>query len=110
VVNGVFSERDYLNKVAFLNRDPTKIKVSEVCTSGSSNLVTVTTGNPIDKCMEKMLMRNIRHLLIRKKETGEIVGMISVKDIVKCAHEKHLATVAALEGVITTQGLVNNPY
>lgn len=90
--------------------DPTKTKIGEVCTHGRSNLVTVTRGNPIDRCMEKMLARGVRHLFVRRKEDDVIVGLLSVKDIVKCAHEKHLATVNRLEGVIQTQIMTSTPY
>lgn len=110
-VQGIFSERDYLKKVAFLNKDPAKTKVGEVATMGGfANMVTVTRVNPIDRCMEKMLARGVRHLLVRRKEDDVIVGMLSVKDIVKCAHMKHLATVDRLETVIQTQNLANSPY
>jgi CBS domain-containing protein len=51
-VSGIFSERDYLKKVAFLNKDPTTTTVGEVATMGGfPNLVTVTRMNPIDRCM-----------------------------------------------------------
>mmetsp|Transcript_4649 Transcript_4649/g.7938 ORF Transcript_4649/g.7938 Transcript_4649/m.7938 type:complete len:179 (-) Transcript_4649:147-683(-) len=110
VVTGILSERDYLNKVAFLGLDPEKTTVGEVCVNGAANLVTVTRGNPIDRCMEKMLARDIRHLLVRRKEDDVIVGMISVKDVVKCAHMKSMAKVDHLEKVIQTQTLVSTPY
>ena len=110
VVSGIISERDYLNKVAFLKRDPKTTKVSEACTSGRANLVTVTKGNPIDRCMEKMLARDIRHLFVRRKEDDEIVGLLSIKDIVKCVHMKDLASEAKLESIFTTQQIANNPY
>jgi signal-transduction protein with cAMP-binding, CBS, and nucleotidyltransferase domain len=109
-VLGVVSERDYLNKVAFLDKSPGDTKVAEVATMGVANLVSVTRGNPIDKCMEKMLAREIRHLMVREKETSEIVGMISIKDIVKCAHLKHKAQLDRLEDIIVNQELVNSPY
>lgn len=57
-----------------------------------------------------MLARGVRHLLVRRKEDDVIVGMLSVKDIVKCAHMKHLATVDRLENVIQTQTLASTPY
>jgi len=51
-VSGIFSERDYLKKVAFLNKDPATTTVGEVATMGGfPNLVTVTRMNPIDRCM-----------------------------------------------------------
>jgi hypothetical protein len=78
-VIGVVSERDFLSKVAFLGKKASETTVAEIATMGTSNLVSVTRANPIDKCMEKMIAREIRHLLVREKETSEIIGMISVK-------------------------------
>lgn len=78
-VIGIISERDYLSKVAFLGKDPKQTKVSEVCTHGKANLVSVTLDNPIDACMRKLLNHNCRHLLIRQKATGKIVGIMSMK-------------------------------
>jgi len=37
---------------------------------------------------------------VREKDTGKFVGMISVKDIVKCAIAKHDAVVQQLTGFI----------
>ena len=61
-------------------------------------------SNPIDACMEKMLASDVRHLLVRKsKEDATIVGMISVKDIVKCTFEKNKAQLSRLEDIIMVQ-------
>ena len=76
-VVGIVSERDYLNKVSFMNKEAKNTKVSEVCTYGAVNLISVTLDNPIDKCMRKMLDRNVRHLLIREKETGQLSPSLS---------------------------------
>jgi len=57
-----------------------------------------------------MLARGVRHLLVRRPEDHVIVGMLSVKDIVKCAHMKHEARVRSLESVIHTQTFVSSPY
>ena len=92
-VIGIISERDYLNKVSFLKKNTAEIKVGEVCTYGKDNLISVTLDNPIDKCMEKLLARDCRHLLVRVKETSKIVGLISIKDVVKCALAKHNAVI-----------------
>lgn len=99
-VVGVVSERDFLNKVGVLEKSSKNISVGSVCTYGKANLVSVTLDNPIDKCMKKMVNSNVRHLLIREKDTGKMVGMISVKDIVKCAIAKHEAVVEKLTGLV----------
>ena len=69
-VVGIISERDYLGKVSFMDKNPSDVKVAEICTYGAANLISVTLDNPIDKCMRKMLDRNVRHLLIREKDSG----------------------------------------
>lgn len=102
-VVGMFSERDYLSKVALLKRDPKQTKVLQACTYGKANLVSVTLDNPVDACMQKMLGRDIRHLLIRQKQTGKIVGMLSVKDLVKCVVEKHDAVVDKLSNIVASE-------
>jgi CBS domain-containing protein len=105
-VIGVFSERDYIGKVALLNRSPKETKVAEVSTYGVANLVSVTLDNPVDACMKKMLGRDIRHLLIREKNTGKIVGMLSIKDLVKCVVAKHDAVVHRLHDIVLTSEII----
>lgn len=101
-VVGIISERDYIGKVCFMDKKAEETKVSEVCTYGAVNLVSVTLDNPIDKCMRKMLDRNVRHLLVREKETARMVGMISVKDIVKCSLAKQDAIIGRLSSMVVT--------
>lgn len=105
-VIGVFSERDYLSKVALLNRSGKTTKVMEVCTYGVANLVSVTLDNPVDACMKKMLGRDIRHLLVREKSTGAIVGMLSIKDLTKCVVAKHDAVVGCLHDIVLTNEII----
>ena len=94
--------------MAFLGKTSDCTTVKEICTHGLSNLVTVTAGNPIDRCMEKMLGRDVRHLLIRDKSDGtNIVGMISIKDIVKCSHEKAKAQMNRLEDLVMYQDITS---
>lgn len=97
---GIITERDYLNKIGVLNRNSKETKVGEICTYGRANLVSVTIGNPIDKCERKMINSDVRHLFVREKDTGSFVGMISIKDIVKCSIAKHDAVVEKLTGMV----------
>lgn len=60
----------------------------------------MTLDNPIDACMRKMIRSNVRHLLIREEGTSTIVGMISVKDIVKCTIAKTDAMINRLTGMV----------
>lgn len=99
-VIGIISERDYLSKVGTMGRTSKTTFIREVATMGKANLISVTLDNPIDACMRKLLASNVRHLLIREKNTGSYVGMISIKDVVKCTLEKHDAVVNKLTGMV----------
>ena len=99
------SERDYLNKVGLMGRTSKDTLVESIGTMGVGNLKSVTLDNPIDKCMNKMIASNVRHLFVRENgakhhESVKFIGMISVKDVVKCAIEKHNAVVNQLTGFI----------
>jgi len=54
--------------------------VKEIATH-SSKLVTAKPDESVQSCMEKMLASDIRHLPL--VENGELVGMLSIKDLVK---------------------------
>lgn len=104
---GIISERDYLNKIGVLGRDGKTTKIGEICTYGRANLISVTLGNPIDKCMKKLLNSNTRHLLVQEADTGSFVGMISIKDVVKCNLYKHEAMINKLTGYVVNSNPVN---
>jgi CBS domain-containing protein len=77
-IAGILTERDYLRRVALERRDEETTAVREIM---SSPLVVVTPATPIDECMAIMTDRRIRHLPV--VEGAEVVGMISIGDVVK---------------------------
>ena len=72
-VVGVCSGRDYIHKVAALNRKAEDIKVKDIATFGDKVIVAKKTDS-IEECMNKMLFKNIRHLLIVDEKDG-FVGL-----------------------------------
>ncbi|HZO96402.1 MAG TPA: CBS domain-containing protein [Gaiellaceae bacterium] len=77
-VVGIVTERDYLRRVALERRDEERTRVREVMTAA---LVVVTAETPIDECMALMTDRRIRHLPV--VEEDEVVGLVSIGDVVK---------------------------
>jgi len=77
-VVGIVTERDYLRRVALERRGDETTPVREAMTSP---LVVVTPETPIDECMAVMTDRRIRHLPV--VEGGQVVGMVSIGDVVK---------------------------
>jgi CBS domain-containing protein len=61
-------------------------KVKEISTK-VDNLITAKPDDTADACLAKMLGRDIRHLPL--VDQGTVVGIISIKDLVKsCLEEK----------------------
>ena len=81
-VIGVLSERDYINKVSALGRDDSNVKIKDICTH-SPNIIIAKKDDTIEQCMNKMLFKDIRHLLVVDETNNECVGMISIKDLIK---------------------------
>jgi len=81
-VVGVLSERDYLHKVSALGKDDRIVKVKDICTY-TPNIIIAKKDDTIEQCMNKMLFKDIRHLLVIDESTNDVVGMISIKDLVK---------------------------
>lgn len=75
---GIFSERDYARKVVLQGRSSQTTTVSEVMVS---RLITVEAEQALDVCMQLMTDHRIRHLPVLDK--GELVGIISIGDVVR---------------------------
>lgn len=81
-VVGVCSERDYITKVAALGKFNNDIKVKDICTYGP-NIIVARKDDNLDVCMQKMMFKDIRHLLIIDDKNNDFIGMISIKDLIK---------------------------
>eukprot|EP00752_Nemacystus_decipiens_P005238 g4754.t1 len=81
-VIGIVSERDYVSKVALLGKASKNTTVKEIATMGA-NLVVASKSDTMQDCMAKMVARDIRHLPVVDEDEGQVVGMLSVKDLLK---------------------------
>lgn len=79
---GVCSERDYINKVACIDGQSDLLMVKDICTH-EPNLMIAKKEDSLEMCMNKMLFKDIRHLIIMDEKSGEFVGLISIKDLIK---------------------------
>ncbi|CAM9310309.1 unnamed protein product [Chrysoparadoxa australica] len=80
--SGMLTERDYVCKIALLGRCSKDTLVKDICTNGQK-VVSVKRSDSIDTCVEKMLSGDVRHLPVIDDETNKVIGLISVKDLIK---------------------------
>lgn len=93
---GIMSERDYARKVVLLDRGSHETKVAEIMTS---EVVTVEPARTVTECMELMTERRFRHLPV--VVDGDLIGVISIGDVVKAVISEQRFLIEELEKYIT---------
>ena len=96
-VCGIISERDYARKIRLLERESRDTKVSEIMTA---KVRTITRDRTITECMATITEHHIRHLPV--VEDDELVGLISVGDVVKAVIAEQAFLINQLEQYITS--------
>ena len=77
-VRGIITERDYLREIALKGRTSKETLVREVM---SVQVICVEPNRSVDDCMAIMSSQRIRHLPV--VEGGDVVGIVSIGDLVK---------------------------
>ena len=95
-ITGIITERDYLRRVALEGRTDEGTAVREIM---SSPLVIVTAETTVDECMAIMTDRRIRHVPV--VEDGEVVGLVSIGDLVKFKSKQQSFEIQYLTDYIT---------
>ena len=93
---GIFTERDYARKLVLKGKSSKDTKIGDMMTS---NLVTVTPDSGIEECMQLMTDKHIRHLPVL--ENNNVVGIISIGDVVRFIIEEQRYIIEHLEHYIT---------
>ena len=92
---GIVSERDYARKVALLERSAFGALVSEIMTA---DVVTIGPRDNLQYCMQLMTDRHLRHLPVLAE--GELIGLLSIGDLVKETIAEQASLIQQLEQYI----------
>lgn len=101
-MTGIVTERDYVCKIALLGRTSKDTPVKEIATRGG-NIVTAKADETVESCMEKMLNKGIRHLPV-VDESEKVIGMISIKDLVRTVIQNKEDTIKVLSDFALGKG------
>lgn len=96
-VVGILSERDCVRKVDLEGKASKTTKVSEIMTS---KVLYVEISQSLDECMAIMIDKNIRHLPVY--DEGKLVGLLSVRDVLKEVVDYQKFMISQLEHYIVS--------
>ena len=96
---GIVTQGDCAIKVLLPGLDAKQTPVSQVMTR---NPVTIKTSDQLEACMGLMAARGFRHLPVM--DSGKVVGVISIGDVVKDVIRELERSVVDLRGYIMTDG------
>jgi CBS domain-containing protein len=94
-LRGIVSERDYARKVILLGRASADTPVRDIM---SSPVLTVQPDTTVQACMQLMTDKHVRHLPVT--DGGQVVGMVSIGDLVKAVIAEQQQQIEQLESYI----------
>ena len=92
---GIVSERDYARKMILQGRSSVGTPVSAIM---STPVLTVDSLQSVDTCMNIMTNNRLRHLPV--VENGQLLGLLSIGDLVKEAIAEQADLIQQLEQYI----------
>lgn len=94
-LRGILSERDYARKVILLGKSSHDLAVRDIM---STQVICVRPESTVDECLALMSGKRVRHLPV--VSGGEVIGVLSIGDLVKAVIEEQRDTIRHLEDYI----------
>jgi CBS domain-containing protein len=95
-LEGIVTERDYARKVIIKGRASETTPVADIMTA---NVITASSQQTVNECMEMMTSKRCRHLPV--VDDGDLVGMISIGDLVQAIIADQQEEIEQLEHYIS---------
>jgi CBS domain-containing protein len=93
---GIFSERDVLTRIVAEGRNPDDTRVESVMTK---DIIVAAPADDINDALQKMHECNCRHLPV--VQGGNLVGMISIRDLLRVDDDDNRAKATFLRELVT---------
>ena len=95
-VQGIMTERDVIIKLEAKDRSAADTKVRELMTD---KVLYVESTQSVEECMELMNAKGIRHLPVY--ENGDLLGLISIRDVLREVIAEQKTMISHLENYIS---------
>jgi len=95
-VQGIMTERDVIIKLEAKDRSAADTKVRELMTD---KVLYVESTQSVEECMELMKAKGIRHLPVY--ENGDLLGLISIRDVLREVIAEQKTMISHLENYIS---------
>lgn len=99
---GIYTERDYVLKGELKGRTAKTTSLREVMTG---SMYTVNMDTPVEQCMALMDTHRIRHLPVI--EDGQLVGVVSMRDVISEVLANKNSEIKGLENYILSTGFAS---
>jgi CBS domain-containing protein len=96
-IKGIFSERDYARRGILQGHLSRETAVREIMTP---DVICVDPSATVDDCMGLMTDKRIRHLPV--VEGGQLIGLVSIGDIVRALVEEQRFTIQSLVSYVSS--------
>lgn len=94
---GMFSERDYARKVVLKGKSSVDTLVRDIMTT---EVICIKVSHTFTECMKTMTDHHIRHLPVMDEQN--VIGLISIGDVVKEILEEQNRTIEQLKSYIVS--------
>ena len=95
-IAGIFSERDFVRFSVKKNLELDKTQIKDLMTT---RILFVSPAQTTEECMSLMTAKRIRHLPVI--ENDQVIGLISIGDVVSKVIEDHKFSITQLERYVT---------
>ncbi len=92
---GILTERDYARKVILQGRSSTEVTVQDIMSTEHPH---ISKEHTIEQCMQIMSENNVRYLPVFENE--QLIGLVSILDVIKETIAQQKETIAQLESYI----------
>ncbi|KAN0015517.1 hypothetical protein ACTFIU_008252 [Dictyostelium citrinum] len=98
---GIFTERDYLGKVALMGKDSKETFVQEAMTT---KVLTIDSKVGVVEAMKLMTEKRFRHIPVTDEDGINVIGLVSITDLIKTLRTNQKETIKYLNNFLNDPG------